>query len=131
MGQSFSSININSSGTDLQIKNQMLNAKRIFHENYIYIPDRFYDQMMATDLIDRLLKVIQDVNRDQKTIPPLSLKREREYDSESDSEIDMHPDKRKKQEDVATQTTTDFQPIYLDPDDSSYENLHPGYTYVY
>jgi hypothetical protein len=85
--------------------------------------------MVEVGLADQMVTIINDVNCQERTLPLSNLKRRwEETDDDGNVQHDDQP-KKLKQEHVATQTTTDFEPIFFDPNEQSYEDLPPGCTF--
>ena len=107
---------------------EMIDKRQIFHDNYIYIPERYFLRMIQTGLANQLVKVIYDINCEQNSLELYDCKRRSEHIDHGKIEPDIQP-KKKFKEDVSTHTTLDFQPIFFGPNEDSYEESHPGYTY--
>lgn len=107
---------------DVELDNEKNEYNRkMLDDNFIYIPEQYYRQLVKSGWIEQLVQTIHKVNLEEKT----KLKKL------SDKEM-KDTNKEQQKQDVSTQTmATDFEPEMILDDYFNYnEDLQPGATYT-
>jgi uncharacterized protein (UPF0305 family) len=121
-----------STTTDTERETKMMHIRQVFRENCLYIPERYFIQMIEAGLTDQMVTIINDVNRQATTLTSSNLKRrwDETDDNDHDGDVQQYGQPKKlKQQHISIQTTTDPEPIFYDPDDPLFEDFTPGHTY--
>lgn len=103
--------------------------EQLFHKNNIFIPERFHQRLLKSNITDKFISIILEVNKEEEE----EKKRKTTSFGNKKQQDKTNPTKRQKiSKEISTQTqSSDFEPIEITEDSLDYnEDYAPGYTYI-
>lgn len=104
---------------DNEIEKKLIDNKQFLSDNGLSIPDRYYVRMAQTGLIHHLMKLIKNVNQEQKFLRLLEMKHL------EDEEIREQNEFVKKY--CTSGNSVRPEPVFYDPEEDN--EIRPGTTY--